>query len=54
MFIKIHGGGYIINIAHIVSVEVHDDMWSLSMVNGEGFDVDEPEEIAALSKVMGI
>lgn len=53
MFLKIHGGAYTLNINLISEIEWSESVASITMVTGQDYDVDEPEELEALKKAVG-
>jgi hypothetical protein len=54
-FISIQDGAYLLNLAHIVSIEVNEDSLEVTCNDGNGaYTVDDPAEMAKLMALIEV
>ena len=54
-FISIQDGSYLLNLAHIVSIEVNEDSLEVTCNDGNGaYTVDAPSEMAKLMSLIEV
>jgi hypothetical protein len=54
-FISIQDGAYLLNLAHIVSIEVNEDSLEVTCNDGQGaYTVDDPDEMGTLMDAIQI
>jgi hypothetical protein len=54
-FISIQDGAYLLNLAHIVSIEVNEDSLEVTCNDGNGaYTIDDPDEMGTLMDAIQI
>ena len=54
-FISIQDGAYLLNLAHIVSIEVNEDSLEVTCNDGQGaYTIDDPDEMGTLMDAIQI